>query len=174
MERNKKAFDFVPVDPAEIARTALDAVRDRFEQDGFRLECEIAPDLPEIVADSDALVTVLLNLLDNAHKYSPEDKHVRLGVVRRGEHVCFEVSDRGIGMTGRAARRAFDRFYQADQRLARRAGGCGLGLSIVKFVVDAHAGSVEVSSRPGQGSTFTVKIPCAGTPAAKKLGEGAA
>jgi len=174
MERNKKTFDFVPGDPAAIARTALAAVRDRFEADGFRLECEIAADLPRIVADSDALVTALLNLLDNAHKYSAEVKHVRLDVVRRGEHVCFEVSDRGIGMTGRAARRVFDRFYQADQRLARRAGGCGLGLSIVKFVVDAHSGSVDVSSRPGQGSTFTVKLPCAGSPAAERIEEGAA
>jgi signal transduction histidine kinase len=76
--------------------------------------------------------------------------------------VCFEVRDEGVGMSRRVTKRIFDRFYQADQNLSRRAGGCGLGLSITRFILDAHGGRIEVVSRPGQGSTFTVTLPAAG------------
>lgn len=76
-----------------------------------------------------------------------------------GRQVCFEVEDNGIGLDRREARKIFARFYQVDQGLTRQRGGCGLGLSIVKFIVQAHAGVVEVQSQPGQGSIFRVKIP---------------
>jgi two-component system, OmpR family, phosphate regulon sensor histidine kinase PhoR len=73
--------------------------------------------------------------------------------------VCFSVKDNGIGMSRRVVKKIFNKFYQADNSLSRRAGGCGLGLSIVKFIVDAHKGSITVESEPGKGSTFIVKIP---------------
>ena len=79
-----------------------------------------------------------------------------MGMPRR---VCVEVRDNGIGISPRTVRRIFDRFYQTDQSLARSAGGCGLGLSIVRFILGAHHGSIDVSSRPGEGSTFTVRLP---------------
>jgi two-component system phosphate regulon sensor histidine kinase PhoR len=78
-------------------------------------------------------------------------------------HLCVSVSDNGIGISRRALRRIFDKFYQVDQTLSRRAGGCGLGLAIVKFILDAHGGTIEVESQPGKGSTFTVTLPAAGT-----------
>ena len=71
------------------------------------------------------------------------------------------MSDNGIGMSRRTVKRIFDRYYQADRRLARTAEGCGLGLSIVKFIMDAHGGTVRVHSEPGRGSTFTVALPAA-------------
>ena len=73
--------------------------------------------------------------------------------------VCFSVTDNGIGIARRHLRKIFDRFYQVDSSLARKAEGCGLGLSIVKFIVDAHKGKITVESKPGQGSSFTVKLP---------------
>ncbi len=80
----------------------------------------------------------------------------------KGDDVCFAVRDNGIGLSARARSKIFERFYQVDQSLSRRAGGCGLGLSIVRLIVEAHGGSVEVDSQPGKGSTFTIRIPAVG------------
>jgi signal transduction histidine kinase len=123
------------------------------------LDVKIAPDLPTVVGDRDALVTVALNLLDNAFKYSENERQITVRLYSDDSDVCFEVEDNGIGLSPRAVRRIFERFYQVDSRLSRSAGGCGLGLSIVKFIVDAHGGSVGVTSRPGEGSVFRVKLP---------------
>jgi signal transduction histidine kinase len=104
---------------------------------------------------------VLVNLLDNAYKYSYDEKHIELRVFSDDDSVCFRVSDNGIGMSRRAVKKIFKRFYQVDRSLTRRSEGCGLGLSIAKFIVDAHKGSMSVESIPGKGSTFTVKMPAA-------------
>ena len=137
------------------------AVREKFQPPGARLEVDLAAGLPKISGDADALTTVLVDLLDNAHKYTGDDKHVILRAHPDGGKVRFEVQDNGVGLSRRAARKVFDRFYQVDQSLSRRAGGCGLGLSIVRFIVAAHGGSVSVSSQPGRGSTFTVSLAAA-------------
>jgi signal transduction histidine kinase len=107
------------------------------------------------------MVTVLVNLLDNACKYTTDDKRIALKVFPDNGAVCFAVSDNGIGLARRHLRKIFDSFYQVDSSLARKAEGCGLGLSIVKFIVDAHKGTIAVESQPGQGSIFTVRIPAA-------------
>lgn len=159
MERNKQAFQMERTNPLSIARAATEAVKAKFERDDCRLETEIADDLPSIQADHDAMVTVLVNLLDNAYKYSNNDRRIRLSVGSDNGSVQFRVTDNGLGIPRRAARRIFRRFYQVDRSLSRRAEGCGLGLSIAKFIVDAHHGTIAVDSRPGQGSTFTVTLP---------------
>jgi signal transduction histidine kinase len=169
MERNKRAFDMSPTSPADIASAAADAVKTKFAQYGCHLRIEIAEDLPDVPADRDAMATVLVNLLDNACKYSYDDKQmapaileIELKAFAEDGLVCFSVNDNGIGMTRRQIRKIFDRFYQADRSLSRRAEGCGLGLSIAKFIVDAHKGTITVESKPGKGSTFTVKLPAPG------------
>jgi len=101
----------------------------------------------------------LVNLLDNACKYTNSNKQVSLKVFPEAAWVCFSVTDNGIGIARRHLRKIFDRFYQVDSSLARKAEGCGLGLSIVKFIVDAHKGKLTVESKPDQGSTFTMKLP---------------
>jgi len=159
MERNKRAFDMSPTGPADIAGAAADAVKTKFAQCQCHLRIEIAGDLPDVLADRDAMATVLVNLLDNACKYSYDDKQIELKAFAEDGLVCFSVNDNGIGMTRRQIRKIFDRFYQADRSLSRRAEGCGLGLSIAKFIVDAHKGTITVESKPGKGSTFTVKLP---------------
>jgi signal transduction histidine kinase len=105
------------------------------------------------------MVTVLVNLMENAYKYSGQYKNINLHVYSIDGNVCFSVSDNGIGIPRRAINRIFKRFYQVDRSLSRRAEGCGLGLSIVKFIVDAHKGRIEVKSEQGKGSIFTVKLP---------------
>jgi signal transduction histidine kinase len=159
MERNKRAFEFESVDVAGAVRAAVAAVGERFSCPDARLDVDLPADLPRIRADRDALVTVLLNLLDNAWKYSGDGKVVKVRAYAAGPSVCIEVADNGVGMSRRAMSRIFDKFYQVDQTLSRKAGGCGLGLSIVKFILDAHGGSIDVKSQVRQGSMFTVHLP---------------
>jgi signal transduction histidine kinase len=159
MERNKKVFAIVPASPAAIAHDATEAVRTKYASHNCQFAVDIADNLPEISADHDAMVTVLVNLLDNACKYTGDEKQITLKVFAENDNVCFAVSDNGIGLAHRHIRKIFDSFYQVDNSLARKAEGCGLGLSIVKFIVDAHKGKITVDSKPGKGSTFTVKIP---------------
>jgi signal transduction histidine kinase len=163
MERNKYAFGFKEVPAAEIAEGAITAVTERFNVPGCRFTTQIAPELPCVTADADALVTAVVNLLDNAYKYSGEEKQITLSAEAANGSVFFAVKDNGIGLSPRDTKRIFKRFYQVDQRLSRSGGGCGLGLSIVKFIVSAHHGVVRVESQPGRGSTFTISLPA--TPA---------
>jgi signal transduction histidine kinase len=159
MERNKQAFEISTVSPVEIANAAAEAVRAKFDMNNVRFNVAMDKPLPMIRADKDAMVTVLVNLLDNSYKYSGNDKNIELRIYSADSYVCFSVKDNGIGMTRRQTRKAFDRFYQADTSLARRTEGAGLGLSIVKFIVDAHNGRIDVKSELGKGSIFTVKLP---------------
>ncbi|MGD0522757.1 MAG: HAMP domain-containing sensor histidine kinase [Terracidiphilus sp.] len=159
MERNKYAFGFKEVDATAIVEGAITAVRERFNAPGCQFETHIARDLPSVVADADALVTAVVNLLDNAYKYSGDEKQITLSASAENGAVFFAVKDNGIGLSPRDTKRIFKRFFQVDQRLSRSSGGCGLGLSIVKFIVTAHHGSVRVESQPGRGSTFTISLP---------------
>ncbi len=156
MERNKQAFDFAKTSPAEIAKSAAEAVKTKFNSKNCKFIVTIADNLASIMADKDAMVTVLVNLLDNAYKYSYNDKHIELSVSSQDSYICFSVKDNGIGMTRRQIKRVFDRFYQADSSLSRQAEGTGLGLSIVKFIVDAHKGKIEVESKLTKGSEFKI------------------
>ena len=108
------------------------------------------------------MVTAVLNLLDNAYKYTGESKRIVLRAYADGDDVCIEVEDNGVGIPTRARAKIFDRFYQADRSLSRSGGGCGLGLSIVRRIVEAHGGRVDVRSRRGEGSTFTIRLPAVG------------
>jgi signal transduction histidine kinase len=159
MERNKHAFTFGRVEVADVARSAIEAMGERACAAAIRVE--IAPGLPPVHADHDALVTVIVNLLDNAWKYSGENKNIELAAFAEAQEVCLAVKDHGIGIARRHQRRIFQRFYQVDQTLSRKTGGCGLGLSIVRFIVEAHGGRIDLESQLGQGSTFTVRLPAA-------------
>jgi signal transduction histidine kinase len=165
MERHKQAFEFVEVRPADVIDAAVQAAGEQLHAPGCRFELEVPAELPAIQADADALVTVLLNLLDNACKYSGDRKHIVLRASADDDSVRFEVQDSGVGLSRAAAKKVFRRFYQVDRRVSRAAGGVGLGLSIVQFIVAAHGGTVRVRSRPGQGSIFTVSIPRGAPPA---------
>jgi signal transduction histidine kinase len=156
MERNKQTFAMARTSPAAIAHDAAEAVKTKFSKGQCSFKVNIPDDLPDVTADRDAMVTVLVNLLDNAYKYSYDDKHIELSVSSEDGSVCFRVSDNGAGISRRSVKKIFNRFYQVDRSLARRAEGCGLGLSIAKFIVDAHKGTISVESKSGEGSTFMV------------------
>ena len=161
MERGKHQFHFSLLPARQIAEAAAESVRGRFDAPGCRLEVRIEDSLPPILADADALAAALINLLENAYKYSEEIKHVVLHVHAESGAVKFSVKDNGIGIAPRERRRIFQPFHQVDQRLSRKGSGCGLGLSIVQFITTAHQGNVSVESQPGCGSTFTLSVPAA-------------
>ncbi len=159
LERNLRRFDIRATAPGRVVEAVVASAYDRMPPSDCRFEVEVAPGLPAVRADEDALVTALLNLLDNAYKYSPGEKRIRLRAACEDGHVIFAVTDQGIGIAAREQKRIFRRFYQVDRRLARESGGVGLGLSIVDFIVRAHGASVRVESEPGKGSTFSVVMP---------------
>jgi len=159
LERMQRHFEFEPTRPADVVADAVAATRDRFEQTNCAFTVSVDPDIPEVQADRNALTTVLVNLLDNACKYSPDERRIALRVTRDGARVVFAVKDAGCGIHPRDHKRIFRRFFQVDRRLSREAGGVGLGLSIVELIVRAHRGSIRVDSRPGEGSTFSFYVP---------------
>jgi signal transduction histidine kinase len=153
MERQKTAFHFAPVDVAGIVNHAVEAMGERGA--GVRV---CVPEGLSMWGDADALVTVVVNLLDNAWKYSGEEKRIVVRAKEEKNEVVLEVEDNGVGIARRHWRRVFKRFYQVDQRLSRAGGGCGLGLAIVDYIVREHDGRVEVKSEVAKGSVFTVWI----------------
>ncbi|MEM7350433.1 MAG: HAMP domain-containing sensor histidine kinase [Acidobacteriota bacterium] len=174
LERGELRLTRRPLDPRELVRSAAEAIEERVVSAGGTMDLQLADPLPRIEGDRDTLLSALLNLLDNACKFSPEGPRIVLRAEAASGQVCLAVRDRGIGLAPRARRRVFERFYQADQRLSRQGGGCGLGLSIVRRIVAAHGGSVEVESQLGQGSTFTIRLPVAAVDAADQPATAAA
>ena len=112
-----------------------------------------------VYGDQDQLVTALRNLIDNAIRYSPENTRVGIGIRAKDGLVAVSVKDQGEGLSPEDQERVFERFYRVDAARSRHTGGTGLGLSIVKHVVANHGGEVTLWSQPGQGSTFTIRLP---------------
>lgn len=128
--------------------------------DKVDFESEIEPNLPKILADRDALVDAIVNLLSNAHKYGGTPPVVRLrAFAPAAGGVAISVTDNGSGIARPEHRRIFQKFYRIDDRLSREREGSGLGLAIVKHVVRAHRGRIVLESAPGKGSTFTLVLP---------------
>jgi signal transduction histidine kinase len=159
-DRGAVRLTFGPVDPASVIRAAIDSIGTRVPDAGA-LQVDVASGLPPLVADPDALRGALVNLIDNALKYTPADKRIVVRAQADGaDHVRFEVADNGIGIPRREQRRIFRRFHRVDTRLAGQTTGVGLGLSIVDAIARAHGGTVSVHSAPGAGSTFALRVPC--------------
>lgn len=150
---------FEPVRAGDLAEEASARLAGRLEAEGCTFSLEGDLDAPPFAGDREALTAVLVNLLDNALKYSGDEKRIVLKTTDAADRVVFEVGDDGIGIPPEDQGRIFERFYQADNRLARTHEGCGLGLSIVRSAVRAHGGAVSVRSAPGKGSTFVVSLP---------------
>ena len=145
------------VDLGALAASAVDQVELVAQASGLELTCEASPDA-FVNGDGEWLERLLLNLLDNAFKFTPRGGRVRVVVSTGASQVCLEVSDTGIGMPPDVLPHVFERFYRADPARSSSERGVGLGLSLVKWIADRHDGAVQASSGPGQGSTFRVYI----------------
>jgi signal transduction histidine kinase len=115
--------------------------------------------LPLVEVEADRIRQILVNLLTNAHEYCPEGASIRVTAVRAGAEVEIAVSDDGPGMTADQVEHIFERFTRGDAGLTQRVGGTGLGLAISKSLVELHGGTIGVTSAPGEGSTFRIRLP---------------
>jgi signal transduction histidine kinase len=159
LESGKKLLRMGPVAPADVAANTLESFRLRLEDAGFQFEVDVPATLPRVRGDAIALQHCLLNLLDNAVKYSRERKEIRLFAQERDGFVSFSVSDRGIGIDPEHQGRIFEKFVRVETGLVHTVKGAGLGLSLVDQIIRAHYGRVEVASTPGEGSIFTLLVP---------------
>jgi len=162
IEAGHKEYEFRETDIADLVRNTLDSYRYQIEQQGFTLKEEIDGSLPSVCVDREAIARALLNLMNNALKYSPDEKYLRVKLYRENGSVKLEVEDRGIGITSREQTKIFEKFYRTGDPLVHNTKGSGLGLSLVRHISDAHGGSIDVDSTPGKGSRFTLTLPLNG------------
>ncbi len=160
IEAGRKEYDFRETDIAELVRNTLDSYRFQIEQQGFALEEQIDSSIPKVKVDREAIARALVNLVNNALKYSANEKFLGIRLYRDQSVLKLEVSDRGIGIERHEQTRIFEKFYRTCDPLVHNTKGSGLGLSLVRHITQAHGGDVEVESTPGRGSKFTVSLPC--------------
>ena len=149
------------VDPVRLATVAADRLRLFAERQGVHLAVDAPDPVARVRGDEDRLGQVLLNLLHNAVKFSPDGGDVTIHVRQSGEVVVIAVEDHGLGVPQADRSRIFERFYKVD-RARVRGGGTGLGLSIARHIVEAHGGRIQLESEEGRGSTFFVELPAVG------------
>lgn len=150
-----------PVDLGGLVQETLEVVRPHAEAEGILLETDIDRKIPPTQGDRNRLKQLLLNLLTNAIKYNQRGGSIAIRLARQGEHVLLAVSDTGRGIPTESLPRIFERFYRVPDR-GGGVSGTGLGLAIAKRIAESHAGTIEVQSEPGRGSTFTVRLPLGG------------
>jgi signal transduction histidine kinase len=159
IEAGRKEYDFKQTDLAELVRNTLDSYRFQIEQNGFAFEENIANDIPPVNVDREAIARSLLNLVNNALKYSKDQKFIGVSLYRSNGSVKLEVRDRGIGIAPAEQDKIFEKFYRCGDPLVHNTKGSGLGLSLVKHIAQAHGGNVFVESAPERGSKFTIALP---------------
>jgi signal transduction histidine kinase len=152
-------LDLAPLHLWTLVDETLAVLQPECEAKGVRVENRVSMDLPLVSADSDKLTEVLLNLLDNALRYTPEGGSISIDAETKDDKVWVWVQDTGAGMEAGEVERIFDRFYRADSSRSASTGGSGLGLAIVKVIIEAHGGQVGATSAPGQGMTIWFSLP---------------
>jgi len=158
IEAGRKEYDFRETDMSELVHNTLDSYRYQLEQNGFQFEEKI-DEVPPMRVDREAMARSLLNLVNNALKYSQDRKYIGVNLYRDNGSVKLEVVDQGIGIPHQEQQKIFEKFYRVGDPLVHNTKGSGLGLSLVRHIVQAHGGEVAVDSAPGQGSKFTIVLP---------------
>src|SRR5271169_417677 len=159
IEAGKKEYSFRETDVADLVRSTLESYRFEIEQNGFQFEEKIDNNLPPLQVDREAIARSLLNLVNNAVKYSSDDKYLGVHLYRENGSVNLEVVDHGIGIAANEQLKIFEKFYRVGDPLVHNTKGSGLGLSLVRHIVLAHGGEVAVQSQPGSGSKFIITLP---------------
>lgn len=159
MEEGQRIFHFEKSNLIPVIKDAIESFRELTAKAGFHISLDISGNIPEIVFDRDAMVQVLHNLLDNAIKYSGESKEIEVQLFSKDDHIVIGVRDYGIGISKEDHDKIFSRFYRAGDELTQTVKGSGIGLTIVKQIVEAHKGTIDVVSEIGKGSIFSVKLP---------------
>jgi heavy metal sensor kinase len=158
-DSGKQNLERVRIDAGAVVRGAAVQGEKLARTHGLKFDASVPDDPVFIQADADTLRRALLILLDNAVKYTPTDGSVRIMLETNGGFAVISVADTGIGIAKQEVNHIFDRFWRADKARSREQGGAGLGLSIAKWIIDIHGGSIDVKSEPGKGSIFHLRIP---------------
>ncbi len=159
MEEGRKRFEFEPTDIGSWLSDIVAVAQERVAHEGRVIRLTLKEPLPQITADRAALAQAVHNLIDNAIKYSAGAKEVRVGAHMEAGNLVIEVQDFGVGISPEEIGRVFDRFYRGKDPRIRTIRGSGLGLTLVKQIVEAHGGTVQIRSEPGKGSTFSIRLP---------------
>jgi signal transduction histidine kinase len=159
IEAGRKEYEFKETNLADLVHSTLDSYRFQIEQNGFSFEENISSDVPPVNVDREAIARSLLNLVNNALKYSKDQKYIGVSLYRANSHVNLEVQDHGIGIPPKEQEKIFEKFYRCGDPLVHNIKGSGLGLSLVRHIARAHGGDVLVESTPEKGSKFTIALP---------------
>ncbi len=158
LESHQMTIVSAPVDLGEIIQATMKGFEKQARDKGLSISSSLPDDLPKVLGDRDRLEQVIVNLLDNAIKYTPAGGRVGVTAERADGSVKVDVKDTGIGIPADDIPRIFERFYRVDKARSRELGGTGLGLAIVKHIIQGHNGKMQVESSPGKGSTFSFSI----------------
>jgi signal transduction histidine kinase len=161
IEAGRKTYNFVAGDMTEVIENVLSSYRYQIDNSGFDVQTNMQPDLPPVAFDRDAMTQVVSNLIDNSIKYSRDVKQLSITTKTLGSVLFVEIADRGIGIPRAEQAKIFEKFYRVGNGLVHDVKGSGLGLSLVKHIVEAHKGTITVESDVGKGSRFTIHLPLA-------------
>jgi signal transduction histidine kinase len=160
IEADRKLYSMSPQLVDEIVAEAAETLQYHLQRHEMQMDLQIEEDLPPVSCDRDAIGQVLYNLISNAVKYSSEGSTITLRAFQDAGWVTIQVADEGIGISNEYREKIFQQFFRLEKDpMVQKTGGSGLGLTVVKHIVQAHHGQISVDSQPGQGSTFTVKLP---------------
>jgi len=159
IERGRKVYDFKHEDIAGIVRETVGRFKTYLVDKARPVTLNTKGDIPGLKIDGYSISEALLNLLTNAAKYSPADREITVNLAKAGKDVIIEVIDRGIGISPKDKKKIFNKFYRSSQKQVTQTEGTGLGLALVKYIVQAHRGRVKVESEPGKGSKFSLILP---------------
>ena len=159
IESGHRNYDFKDHNIGEIVSNVLSNYSYHIDKAEFNLTVNIENNLPSISVDSDAITQAIINLIDNAIKYSPDKKEISITVKNNDSHITLEVADYGKGIAKDEHKKIFEKFYRADDGLIHDVKGSGLGLALVKHIVEAHQGKIYVKSKINEGSRFIIELP---------------
>ena len=171
MEAGYGQLEQVPLDLREILGELVELLREKAASQQVTLKLEVPDGLPLIQADRRSMEEVFSNLVSNAINYSPDGGEVRIAAISHGDYLEVVVQDQGIGIEAEEIPKIFDKFYRVKSPKTRQVIGTGLGLALVKGLIEAHRGAVDVESEVGAGTTFRVKLPTVGAAKGVDAGE---
>lgn len=161
IEAGREKYELVEGDMAEVIHSVLATHRYQIINFGFDVQTNVETDLPSVLIDREAMAQAISNLIDNAIKYSGKVKQLSITARTVGSDLSIEIADHGVGIPRAEQARVFEKFYRVGDGLVHDVKGSGLGLSLVKHIIEAHKGTISVESEVGKGSTFTILLPLA-------------
>jgi len=159
IERGVKEYHFSRLNIIHVVENVLKLMHYQLLQRDFQVDFNRSEKEIFIVADNDALFAAILNIISNAIKYSVTEKYLGISVATEGRHVAIQIKDKGMGIASAEQTHIFETFYRSKEDKIQNMAGAGLGLTLVSHIIKAHHGEIKVTSRPGEGSTFTLLLP---------------